>query len=319
MKIKILIADKVDSACAEILRKDFEAEEKSGLSENELMEIIGEYDALLVRSKTKVTAKIIEAGKKSDGRLRAIGRAGIGVDNIDLASATAAGIPVFNAPTASTLAVAEHAIGLLFALAKLIVPGTAAIRDGGWPKDALRPRELAGKTLGIVGFGKIGRKTAELAQALGMNIIAYDPFVKEKEADGVKILTLEEVLENADAISIHLPLAPDTKELFNGELLALMKESAYLVNTSRGEVVDMDALLGALEGGKLAGAGFDVFSIEPPGKETAERMAKIPNLIATPHIAGSAVEAQARIAVEIAETVASYLLRGEKKNIVNKF
>jgi len=308
--VKILIADKIDAKCSELLRANFDVDEKEGLSPDELAKVVPAYDALLVRGKTKVSAKVISAGaKENGGKLKAIGRAGIGVDTIDVAAARSAGILVFNAPGASTLSVAEHAIGLLFALAKHIVPGTLGIRGGEWPKDAWKPRELAGKMLGIVGFGRIGRKTAELGSALGMGTVAHDPFVTGTE-------TVEKVLESSDAISIHLPLTSDTKNLLNAEKLALMKASAYLINTSRGEVVDLNALLGALEEEKLAGAGLDVFPEEPPPKEAAERMAKIPTLIATPHIAGSAVEAQARIAVEIAETMTGYLLRGEERNIV---
>ncbi len=271
----------------------------------DLLAVIGGYDALVVRSRTKVTAELL----KSAARLQVVGRAGVGVDNIDLEAARQRGVSVVNAPTATTLAVAEQALALMLALARHIPRADASMKAGSWEKKALLGSELYGKTLGVIGMGNIGAALAQRAAALGMDVLGHDPLlsddvIRERQAEPVP---LQELYTRSDYISLHVPLIPETRGMIGAHTLAQMKPGVRLVCTARGGLIDEAALLDALESGQVAGAALDVFAQEPPGLTP---LVAHPYLIATPHISAQTVEAQQRAAVDIAEEVLR-ALRGE--------
>ena len=274
---------------------------------------ISGYDALLVRSRTKVTADVIAAAE----RLKVIGRAGIGVDNIDIDAASRRGIIVENAPSGNAVTTAEHAICLLLSLARHIPAATASLKAGKWEKSKFKGVELMGKTLGIVGLGNIGRIVANRAVGLHMKIIAHDPFMGRDAASrlGVELVTTDELFERADFISIHTPLTDETKGLIGTQALARMKKQALLVNAARGGIVDETALLHALETGEIAGAALDVFQTEPPPADLP--VLQHPRLICSPHLGASTQEAQDKVAVEVAEQLVAFAERGEVINAVN--
>lgn len=296
---RVLVTDGLAEAGASILRRQAEiVEDRSAL---------GQIDGWIVRSRTRIDGPSLTAGAP---RLRVVGRAGVGLDNIDLPAARAAGVVVVNAPQAVTTAVAELTVGLLLALARQIPMADAALRRGEWAKDRLGGQELRGKTLGLVGVGRIGREVARLAEAFGMRCLGTDPFLSHDSlrAAGVEPADLEALLPASDYVSLHLPLTDDTRGLFSAEILSRMKPGARLVCVARGGVVDEDALLAALESGHLAGAALDVFQIEPPGDSPVLRH---PRLIATPHLGAQTAEAQDRVAIDIVEEVLT-VLRGEE-------
>lgn len=280
----------------------FEVEVNTGLPPEELAKIIPGYDGLIVRSATKVTREVIEAAEN----LKAIGRAGIGLDNIDLEAARERGIKVMNTPGATSVSVAELTLGLMLALARHIPQATASLKAGKWEKKKLMGSELYGKTLGIIGIGKIGREVAKRAAALGMDLVAYDPYVREAEVRdlGLKLLPLEDLLQYSDYITIHVPLTAETEHLLGEREFFIMKDGARLVNCARGGVVDERALYDALKKGKVAGAALDVFEEEPPKDNP---LLQLDNVIATPHLGASAREGQVRSAVEIAEKLIAAL------------
>lgn len=299
---RIIITDGLDESGQAILRSAARVDDRSGISAEELLEVIGEYEVLIVRSRTKVNAAVFEAGKC----LKVIGRAGVGVDNIDLPSAAARKVTVVNAPVSTSLAVAELTLGLMLSLARLIPKADAGMKSGLWMKKELMGIELNGKTLGILGVGNIGANVARLAAAVGMKVLGYDPLVPEEQvrARGAEPVALEELYARSDFISLHLPLGPDTRGMINGQTFGLMKRGVRLICAARGGVIDETALLGALESGQVAGAALDVFAKEPPGLTA---LVAHPNVIATPHIGAQTEEAQQRAAVDIANEVLAAL------------
>lgn len=301
-KHRILIADQLDPTGLEMLRKDGADVHQLAKEERErLPEILADFDALVVRSATKVTADLLRAGK----RLKVVGRAGIGVDNVDVAAATELGILVVNAPTANLTSATEHTFALLLALARRIPLADASTKAGGWDRK-ITGVELQGKTLGVVGFGRIGQKVADRARGFEMQIAAYDPFLDPAAARKmqVELLSLDELLARADVVTLHTPFTPETRNLINRERLALMKPGALLVNCARGGILDEEALLEALESGHLGGAALDVFAEEPP---TDLRLVRHPKVVATPHLGAQTHEAQERISRETAEMVLAAL------------
>lgn len=304
-KWKILITDGLEETGLAILRAEVEVESREVLPAEELLQIIGDYEALVVRGRTKVTGQVFLAGSK----LKVVGRAGVGVDNIDLAAANAHGVTVVNSPLATSQAVAEHTLGLMLALARSIPLGDAGMKSGQWLKKELLGVEVQGKVLGVIGMGNIGSTVARLAAALSMQVIGFDPLVPPAEIQqcGAEPVTLGELYNRSDFITIHVPLTQETKGMINGQSLGHMKRGVRLVCAARGGVIDETALLGALESGQVAGAALDVFAQEPPG---VSALVTHPAVVATPHIGAQTVEAQARAARDIALEVLS-ALKGE--------
>ena len=309
---KVLITDNVAAEGIDLLKKHVPVDVKRGLSPDELIAAIPGYDALVVRSETKVTEPVISAGCD----LKVVARAGIGVDNIDLDAATRAGVAVVNAPIGNTVAAAEHTVALMLALARNVPQAYASMKEGQWQRSAFMGIEVRNKTLGIVGLGRVGSEVARRAASFGMNLIAYDPFVAPDFAArmGVAVMSLDEVLARADFITLHTPLTAGTANLISAPQLAKMKPGARLINVARGELVDDDALLEALESEHLAGAALDVFTNEPPGDLP---LLKHPRLVATPHLGASTQEAQREVAIEAAEQVLAVLEGKPARNTVN--
>ena len=309
---KVLITDNVAAAGIELLKENVPTDVRRGLAPDELIDAIGDYDALVVRSETRVTEPVIEAGRN----LKVVARAGIGVDNIDLDAATRAGIAVVNAPIGNTVAAAEHTLALMLALARNVPQAYASMKDGQWQRSAFMGIEVRNKTLGIIGLGRVGSEVARRAGSFGMRLIAFDPFVAPDFAArlGVTVMSLEELLPQADFITLHTPLTPGTTRLISKPQLAAMKPGARLVNVARGELIDEAALLEALENEQLAGAALDVFTNEPPGDLPLLRH---PRLLATPHLGASTQEAQREVAIEAAEQVLAVLNGQPARNTVN--
>jgi D-3-phosphoglycerate dehydrogenase len=299
---RILIADTLAHDGIDALKGLHEVIVSTGLSEDELLEAVADISALVVRSQTRVTAKVIEAAPK----LEVIGRAGVGVDNIDLDAATERGVIVVNAPLANTVSAAEHAFGLMLALARNVPQAVASLKAGEWERSRYQGVELAGHTLGIVGLGRVGTEVATRARAFEMRVVAYDPFVSAERASGlgIEIVELEKLLADSDFVSLHTTLYEGTRGLINEEHLALMKPSARIINTARGELVDEQALFDAVESGRIAGAAIDVFSEEPA---IGNILTTSDRIVATPHLAASTAEAQERAAVAVAEQVLDVL------------
>ncbi len=312
---KVLVSDKLSDAGLAILKANpsITCDYKTGLNEDELCKIIGEYDALVIRSATKVTAKVLDHAAK----LRVIGRAGIGVDNVDVPVASKRGILVMNTPSGNAVTTAEHAITLWMSLARKIAQATASMKNGKWEKTKFQGREVSGKVLGIVGLGNIGRIVADRAQGLKMKVIAFDPMISDDRAAalGVHKVSIDELFKSADIISCHAPLTPDTKNLLNDAAFEKMKNGVMIVNAARGGIVDESALLRAIEKGKVAGAALDVFEQEPV--DPNHPLLKREEVICTPHLGASTEEAQERVALEIAEQIAEYLTQGVVRNSVN--
>ena len=312
---RVLIADDMSAKSAEILAesRSVAVDVRGGISAEELKSVIGEYDGLVVRSRTKVTADLLSAAK----RLQVIGRAGIGVDNIDVEAASRQGVIVENAPSGNSVTTAEHALCLLASLARHIPQADASMKAGKWEKKKFQGTELMGKTLGVLGLGNIGRIFASRARGLSMNVIAYDPFIGTEAAErlGVELVSLDELYSRADMMSCHTPLTAETKGMVGDEAFAKMKPGVFLVNASRGGVVDERALLRALDGGKVAGAALDVFEQEPPPE--GYELTVHPKVVCTPHLGASTEEAQEKVAAEIAEQMVAYAERGEVRNAVN--
>lgn len=311
---KILISDPLSEHGIQKLleAEDVEVDRKTGLSEEELISIIPNYDALLVRSQTKVTPAIIEAGKK----LKAIGRAGVGVDNIDLNAATKAGIVVINAPDGNTISTAEHSFAMLMAIARNIGSAHKSLSNGEWNRKAFQGVELNKKTLGIVGLGRIGTEVARRAKAFNMTVIAYDPFLTEERAHKLGVIygTLDDVLTQSDFITVHTPLTKETKYLIGKKEFEKMKDGVRVINCARGGIIEEKALYEALVSGKVAGAALDVFEVEPPVENP---LLSLPNVVVTPHLGASTVEAQENVAIDVSEEILN-VLRGQPfKNAVN--
>ena len=299
---KIMIADRLDDKGLDILNRSAEVKEFPDIALDELIKEIGEYDALIVRGQTLVNAEVFSAAHN----LKVVGRAGVGVDNIDLAAANQNNVTVVNSPSATTRAVAEHAMALLLSLARLISAADGAMKSGLWQKHQFLGVEIKDKVLGIIGMGNIGADVARLANSLGMQIIGYDPYLVNEEIEhrGAKPVEIQELFSQSDFISVHVPLNPETRGMINGDSFGLMKRGIRLICTARGGVVDETALLAALESGQVAGAALDVFAEEPPGMSA---LVSHPKVIATPHIGAQTVEAQTRAAVDIAQEVLAAL------------
>jgi len=306
--MKVLVTDKLADEAIEMLKDNGFEVKYEELDHDGLLNEIADYDALIVRSRTKVTADIIEKG--ASGKLKVIGRAGIGVDNIDVKKATELGIKVVNAPTGSTISVAELAIAHMLALARFIPKADNSMKRGEWLKKQLKGIELHGKTLGLIGSGRIAQHVAKIAKGLGMNILVYSPHCTDEKAKnmGARRATLEEVLRESDFISLHIPKTEETYHLIDRERLSLMKPTAYLINCARGGVVDEDALYEFLKEGRIAGAAIDVFEEEPP---KGSKLLELDNVILTPHIGANTKEAQIRAGTICAEQVIK-VLRGEE-------
>lgn len=300
-----MITDGLNHNGTAILKSVAQVDDRMGIAAADLESAISEYDAMIVRSRTQVTAALIQRGR----RLKVIGRAGVGVDNIDLKAAAARAVTVVNSPTATSRAVAEHTLALMFALARSLPRAAAAMKAGQWIKKELVGIELYEKVLGIIGMGNIGRLVAQAATALGAQVLGYDPYLPASEIKQHRAepATLEQLFSRADFISLHMPLNDETRGMIDQQALQRMKPGVYLVCTARGGLVDERALLQALESGHVAGAGLDVFAVEPPGR--SELIAH-PQVIATPHIAAQTAEAQARAAIDIAQEVMA-ALRGD--------
>jgi D-3-phosphoglycerate dehydrogenase len=310
---KVLIADELSPRALEIFRsRGIEVDFNVGLKKPDLIKLIGAYDGLAVRSATKADKDVIAAAKN----LKVIGRAGIGVDNIDIPAATTRGIVVMNTPFGNSITTAEHAIALLFAAARQIGTADASTQAGKWEKNRFMGVELYSKTLGLIGCGNIGALVAERALGLKMKVIAYDPFLSPERAVklGVEKVELDDLLARADAITLHTPLTERTKNILSAEALAKTKKGVIIVNAARGGLVDESALRAGLESGQVAAAGFDVFSTEP-AKENA--LFGAPNFVATPHLGASTNEAQENVALQLAEQMSDYLLVGAVTNALN--
>jgi D-3-phosphoglycerate dehydrogenase len=304
--MRVLVADALSKEGVEIMKKVAEVDVKTGLKEAELVAIIGNYEGLVVRSQTQVTAPIIEAGKK----LQVIARAGVGVDNIDIEAASRRGIMVVNAPTGNTFSAAEHAIALMLSLARHIPNANFALKAGKWERSKFTGTEVRGKTLGIVGLGNVGSAVARRAHGLEMKLIGFDPYVSQDRAKNlqVEIVPLERIYKEADFITLHIPLTAQTKEMIGPKELAMMKPTARLINTARGGLVNEEALANALKDKRIAGAAIDVFPQEPC---TTNLLFSLENVIVTPHLGASTAEAQVTAASDVAEQVVD-VLRGQQ-------
>ena len=299
---KILLTDGLEENGQELLRASAEVENNPTITADDLLKVVGSYDAVIVRGRTKITPAVFEAGSK----LKVVGRAGVGVDNIDLAAAKAKGVTVVNSPIATTLAVAELTLGLMLSLMREIPRADAGMKATKWLKKELEGGELNQKTLGIIGCGRIGAAVGDRARAFGMHVIGYDPLLTDIDIrrKGIEPASLDGIYQRADLITIHVPLNDQTRGMINVETLGKMKKGVYLVCAARGGVIDEAALLAALESGQVAGAGLDVFGTEPPGESA---LAAHPKVVATPHIGAQTREAQARAAGDIASEVLAAL------------
>jgi len=296
--MKVLITDSLSDEGIDILRSCAEVDVKLGLPPEELISTIGDYEALLVRSQTQVTAKVIEAG----GKLQVIGRAGVGVDNIDVEEATRRGIVVVNAPTGNTISAAEHTIALMLSLARHIPQANAVLKSGVWRRTDFMGIEVRNKTLGIIGLGNVGSEGARRARGLEMKLIAHDPFISVDHAHNlqVELVSLEQLLQESDFITLHLPLTQSTKRLIGVKELSLVKPTVRIINTARGDLIDEQALARAIKEKRVAGAAIDVFPTEPTTKSI---LFDNDNVIVTPHLGASTTEAQAMVAKDVANQI----------------
>ena len=313
MSHRILVLEGITERGAEILKSEgFSVDMQKALPPAELAKLVPPYDAILIRSGSQMNAEVIDAAKS----LKVIGRAGVGVDNVDLVAATRRGVLVMNSPGGNTISTAELAVALMLALARNIAPADAAMKGEKWDRKSFAGVELFGKRLGVIGFGRIGREVAARGRAFGMDVQAFDPFVSPALADQahVKLRSLDEVLQTSDYLTLHTTLTPETRHLIGKEALGKVKVGVRIVNAARGELIDDEALLAALDGGRVAGAGLDVHAPEPP-KDW--RLAKHPRVLALPHLGASTKEAQERVGTDIAQQVRDYLKGGVIQSAVN--
>jgi len=313
---KVLVADPISERGVEELREGGELEVvvKTGLPQAELLAIIPEFSGLVVRSQTKVNAAVIEAASK----LKVVGRAGVGVDNVDVEAATRRGIIVMNTPGGNTISTAEHAFSLLVSIARKIPQADASIKSGKWDRKSFEGVELYNKTLGILGMGRIGSEIARRAIAFGMRVVAYDPYLSESKARTLQVELVEQIddlLPRVDFVTLHMPLTDETKHMLDARRLGLIKKGARIVNCARGGLIDEAALGEALASGQVAAAALDVFEVEPPPADYA--LLKAPNIVVTPHLGASTAEAQENVGIEIAQAIRAALLQGEIRNAVN--
>lgn len=312
---KVLVSDKLSPEGLRILKDapGISVDEKVGMKPEELKAVIGNYDALVIRSGTEVTADIMAAAKQ----LKLIGRAGIGVDNVDVPAASKYGVIVENTPSGNSVTTAEHAVAMMFAVSRMIPQATMSMKEGKWEKKKFMGRELCNKYLGVIGVGNIGKIVASRASGLQMHVMGFDPFLTPEAASkmGIELVSLSELFRRSDYITVHVPLNEKTRGLINKESFKQMKDGVYLVNCARGGVVDEKDLLAALESGKVAGAALDVFEQEPPAPDSP--LIRHPRVICTPHLGASTDEAQVNVAIEVAHQVVDYLTKGEVRNAVN--
>jgi len=314
--MKVLITDKMADEAIQLLKNAGHEVVYEEMDHDTLLKEIGKYDALMVRGRTKVVKEIVNAGSK--GNLKVIGRAGIGVDNVDIETAGKLGIPVVNAPTGSTISVAELTITHMLSLSRNITKADSTTKKGEWAKKQLRGSELYGKTLGLIGTGNIGKLTGKIAHCFGMKIIGYDPFISKEDMakDGIeKKEDLGNLIINSDFISLHLPHTPKTHYIVNKDMISKMKPTAYIINCSRGGTVDEKALYDALKNGKIAGAGIDVFEKEPPQNNP---LLQLENVVLTPHLGANTTEGQIRAGTIGAEQIIKVLAGEEPDYCVNK-
>ena len=312
--MKVLVSDPLSQVGVQLFQETpgIDVDVRTGLNPQTLKEIIGNYDGLVIRSATRVTADILA----SAGKLRIIGRAGVGLDNVDIPEASRRGIVVMNTPEGNTITAAEHTMAMMMAISRNIPQATASLKAGRWEKKTLKGRELFNKTLGLIGAGHIGRIVADRARGMKMKVIVFDPYIKPEAIEKLDFepVSLDELLDRADFITIHTPKTEETTGMINSRAFAKMKKDAILLNCARGGIVNEEDLFIALESGRIAGAAFDVFTIEPPGQN---RLMTLDNFICTPHLGASTREAQKNVAKEVAEQIIAYLLHGSVKNAVN--
>jgi D-3-phosphoglycerate dehydrogenase len=315
-KPKVLVSDPVsERGVAELVGNgELDVTVKTGLKEDQLLEIIGEFSGLVVRSQTKVNARVIEAAKN----LKVVGRAGVGVDNVDVEAATKRGIIVMNTPGGNTISTAEHAFSLMMSLARNIPQAHATMKAGKWDRKNFEGVELYNKTLAVLGMGRIGTEFARRAMAFGMRVLAYDPYLSASRARSLQVElveNLDDILPRADFITLHMPATPETRHMINAARIAKLKKNVRIVNCARGGLVDEAALYDALKNGQIAGAALDVYETEPPAAEFPLR--DLPNIIFTPHLGASTAEAQEGVGIEVAQQIRAALLEGEIRNAVN--
>jgi D-3-phosphoglycerate dehydrogenase len=310
---KVLVSDNLSESGIELMReRGLDVTVNTGLTEDELCKIIGEFDGLVVRSQTKVTPRVIDAATS----LRVVGRAGVGVDNIDLNAASKKGVIVMNTPGGNTVSTAEHAVALMMALARNVAAANQSVKSGKWERKRFQGSEVTGKTLGILGVGRVGSEVAKRARGLGMKVIANDPLLTPAKAEElhVKLLAIDEILAQSDFISLHVPLRPETKHMISAPQFEMMKPGVRIVNCARGGIIDEEALADAIESGKVAGAALDVHEKEPP---EPSRLTELDGVIMTPHVAASTSEAQENVAVKVGEQLSDFLVDGVVSNAVN--
>lgn len=310
---KVLVSDSIDQAGIDILNQVAQVDIKTGLPPEELVRIIPEYDALMIRSGTRVTSEVIEAGTQ----LKIIGRAGVGVDNVDVPAATRKGIVVVNSPEGNTIAAAEHALAMMLSLSRHVPDANQSVKAGNWDRKKYTGVEVYKKTLGVVGLGKIGSHVATVAKAMGMKILAYDPFISTERAEqlGCRLVEMNVLAQESDYITLHIPKTPETYHLFNANMFAQMKPTARIINCARGGIIDEDALVEALKDGKIAGAALDVYEEEPLGESNLRSLDK--EIILTPHLGASTEEAQVNVAIDVAEQIRDVLLGLPARSAVN--
>jgi D-3-phosphoglycerate dehydrogenase len=314
--MKVLIADKLSNVGLDWLKKqsDVTLDIKPGLAPAELAKIVGDYDGMIIRSGVKITAEVLE----NPGKLRCIARAGVGVDNVDVPVATAKGVIVMNTPGGNTLSTAELALALMLALSRKIAPANFSLKSGQWDRKSFEGTQLAGKTLGVVGMGRIGRAVAKRAVAMEMRVLGYDPFFAGEGSDSIEMVKdLNELCKRADYITVHTPKTAETSGMIGAEQFTVMKPTVRLVNAARGGIIDPKALLDAMNAGKVAGAALDVYTAEPPTNEAEKALIQHPNVLAVPHLGASTEEAQEQVALEAAEQLVEALRGGEVRNAVN--
>lgn len=311
---RVLVADEISKEGIAILETALEVVYDPSITAQQMLESIGEFDALLVRSRTKVTKEVFQAGK----RLKLVGRAGVGVDNIDLPAATEAGVLVVNSPEGNTASAAEHAVALMFSLARLVPTADASMKSGKWERSKFMGSELFNKTLGVVGLGKVGSRVAQAGQAIGMKVIGFDPLISAERAEQLNIqsVSLDEIWKRSDFISLHTPKTRETTNLIGPEVIAKLKPGVRIINAARGGIIDEHALAEAIKEGKVAGAGLDVFNAEPLETDSP-LLALGEKVVLTPHLGASTVEAQFNVAIDLAEQIRDYMTGGMVRSPVN--
>jgi D-3-phosphoglycerate dehydrogenase len=310
---KVLVSDPIDQVGIDILSQVAQVDVKTDLTREQLVEIIPEYDALMIRSGTRVTQEVIEAGTL----LKIIGRAGVGVDNVDVTAATRKGIVVVNSPEGNTIAAAEHTIAMMMSLSRYIPQANELLKGGKWDRKNYTGVEVYKKTLGVVGLGKIGAHVATVARAMGMKLLAFDPFISNERAEqlGCHLVDLDVLFQEADYITLHIPKTSETANLINADAIAKMKPTARIINCARGGIIDEAALSDALKAGKIAGAAIDVFATEPLGESPLKALGK--EIVLTPHLGASTEEAQVNVAIDVAEQIRDVLLGLPARSAVN--